>query len=68
MRLATVCTVCRVGRLRARRTITRGSSRTRYLRCDHCLSTGKEVLRIDVSTGRPIEASFFSGVVSSDRK
>jgi hypothetical protein len=58
MRLATICNHCHTGRYRAARTITKGSSRIRYLKCSFCGATSKEVLRIDPSTGRPIESSF----------
>ena len=40
------------GTMRTYRTITRGARRTRYLRCDRCRSTGKEIVAVD-PLGRP---------------
>lgn len=44
---------CGSGRMRTRTTITRGSSRVRYLVCPACGKTGKESLRLD-DIGRAI--------------
>lgn len=52
MRSGERCT-CGAGRLRTRTTITRGSSRVRYLICRACGQTGKECLRLD-DIGRPV--------------
>jgi hypothetical protein len=68
MKLGSVCSDCQQGRYRCVRTITKGTSRQRYLRCDHCRKTSKESLRVDAATGRVVEASFFSVAVSTDRK
>ena len=40
------------GTMRTYRTITRGARRTRYLRCDRCGGTGKEIVGLD-PLGRP---------------
>ena len=53
MRSGERCSKCQVGRMRTRTTITRGSSRVRYLVCPSCGSTGKESLRLD-DIGRPV--------------
>jgi hypothetical protein len=65
MKLNAICDRCQAGRMKAARTITCGSSRTRYLRCTACGATGKEVLRIDPTTGRPVESGFFLIPVST---
>jgi hypothetical protein len=67
MRLGSVCEHCQQGRYRCVRTISSGASRTRYLRCPACGCTSKEVVKIDSSTGRPLEGTFFSVAVSTDR-
>lgn len=53
MRSGERCDLCGIGRMRTRTTITRGSSRVRYLVCVNCGATGKETLRID-DLGRSI--------------
>ena len=53
MRSGERCTICDTGRMRTRTTITRGSSRVRYLVCRSCGATGKEVFQLD-DLGRPI--------------
>ena len=40
------------GTFKTYRTITRGARRTRYLRCDRCGGTSKEILAVD-PLGRP---------------
>lgn len=51
---------CNTGRMRTRTTITRGSSRVRYLVCRICGRTGKESLRLD-DIGRPVFATHSNG-------
>lgn len=53
MRSGERCQACELGKMRTRTTITRGSSRVRYLVCTSCKTTGKEVLQLD-DIGRPI--------------
>ncbi len=47
------CTECLVGKMKTRSVFTRGSRRTRYLICDTCRTTGKEVVAVD-DIGRTI--------------
>ena len=63
MRSKERCSECNVGKMRTRTTITRGSSRVRYLVCPSCKATGKEVLRLD-DLGRPL----FSDSVATHSK
>lgn len=53
MRSGERCECCGTGKLKVYTTRTRGSSRVRYLRCDHCETTGVELVRID-DLGRSI--------------
>jgi len=46
------CPQCGKGKMKTVRTITRGSLRIRYLRCDACNRTDKEILQLD-GMGRP---------------
>jgi hypothetical protein len=63
MRSGERCQSCQVGRMRTRTTITRGSSRVRYLICTSCTQTGKESLRLD-DIGRPVFAMHSNGASS----
>lgn len=47
MRTGDICDECHVGTMRRRSTKTVGRTRTRYLKCDHCATTGKEITSID---------------------
>ena len=47
MRSLDRCEVCRFGQMKTVTTRSKGLSRKRYLRCNNCGSTGKEILRID---------------------
>lgn len=50
------CHNCKSGKLKTRTTLTRGSRRVRYLVCDTCRTTGKEVVSVD-DLGRAIVAA-----------
>ncbi len=41
------CEQCQRGRFKIYHTRTRGSSRTRFLKCDHCGVTSKESFAVD---------------------
>jgi hypothetical protein len=47
------CTECLVGKMKTRSVFTRGSRRTRYLVCDTCKATAKEIVSVD-DIGRTI--------------
>lgn len=53
MRSGERCDQCGIGRMKTRTVFTRGSSRVRYLVCNSCKATGKEVVPID-DLGRAI--------------
>jgi hypothetical protein len=44
---------CGIGKFRTRTTFTRGSRRVRYLVCDTCKATAKEIVSVD-DIGRTI--------------
>ena len=47
MRSLDRCLVCELGSMKTVTTRSTGLSRKRYLRCNNCQATGKEILRID---------------------
>ena len=47
MRSLDRCEVCQVGTMKTVTARSIGLSRTRYLKCNNCGETGKEILRID---------------------
>ena len=47
MRSLDRCEQCGLGSMKTVTTRSTGLSRVRYLRCDNCGETGKEILRID---------------------
>ena len=47
MRSLDRCLVCELGSMKTVTTRSTGLSRKRYLRCNNCSETGKEILRID---------------------
>lgn len=53
MRSGDTCPTCQAGTMQRRSTRTVGLRRTKYLKCDQCHATGKEILSID-HQGRPI--------------
>ncbi len=59
------CTECLVGKMKTRSVFTRGSRRVRYLICDTCRTTGKEVVAVD-DIGRTIVAPV--GVATSSNE
>jgi hypothetical protein len=47
MRSGEICNQCRAAKLKVRTTFTRGSLRVRYLFCDGCKATSKEIVTVD---------------------
>ncbi len=62
MRSLDICQRCGSGQMRAYKSKTVGSNRTRYLKCSHCRCTGKEILRVD-ALGRPEYADTRAGIL-----
>jgi hypothetical protein len=56
MRNLDSCDQCTNGIMRIYTTRTRGFLRTRYLKCDRCSETGKEIVRLD-SKNREVSTS-----------
>lgn len=49
------CEQCHLGQFKVYKTRTRGSSRVRFLKCNHCGLNDKEVFQVD-HLGRPVLA------------
>jgi hypothetical protein len=62
MRSLDVCRRCGSGRMLAYKTKTKGSNRTRYLKCSHCSARGKEIIKVD-ELGRQIFSDTRAGIL-----